>query len=56
MQNKKKSTPLDSKLRSMETESNESREATNGYMERGNPAAIAQKSRVISKNDNGSHL
>lgn len=53
---KKKSTPLDSKLRSMEIESNESREAKNGYMERGNPAAIAQKSRVVTRNDNGSHL
>lgn len=53
---KKKQTPLDSKLRSMEAESNDSREAQNGYMERGNPAAIAQKARVISNNDNGSHL
>ena len=53
---KKKITPLDSKLRSMKSESNESKEATNGYMERGNPAAIAQKSRVINNHENGSHL
>lgn len=53
---KKKSTPLDSKLRSMKAESNDSKESTNGYMERGNPAAISQKSRVLSRNDNGSHL
>ena len=53
---KEKLTPLDSKLRSMEAENNESKEAKNGYMERGNPARIAQKQRVLSNNDNGSHL
>ncbi|MCT8978104.1 hypothetical protein N4T77_16050 [Clostridium sp. CX1] len=56
MANKKSDPTTDAKMKSMDAEDNASREADNGYMQRGNPAGIAQKQRVLANNDNGSHM
>jgi len=56
MANKKSDILTNRKLQSMDAEDNASREADNGYMQRGNPAGSAQKQRVLTNNDNGSHL
>lgn len=56
MANKKSNILTNRKLQSMDAEDNSSREADNGYMQRGNPAGSAQKQRVLSNHDNGSHL
>jgi hypothetical protein len=44
------------KNQSMVAHSNESRNAPNGYMERGNPAETPALLRAINNKDNGSHM
>lgn len=56
MANKKSDTLMNRKLQSMDAEDNASREADNGYMQRGNPAGSAHKQRVLTNEDNGSHM
>lgn len=44
------------KLQGMKDHSENSRNATNGYMETGNDAEVQAKARAIRTNDNGSHM
>lgn len=56
MQKKKSDILMNQKLQAIDAEDNASRESVNGYMERGNPASNPQKQRVLTNEDNGSHM
>lgn len=56
MKKKESSKIQDAKLNKAIKHSNDSRNSVNGYLERGNDAAIHAKERACNNKDNGSHM